>query len=234
LLTQFKLRARTALIASVNLMNFSEFGLIVAAIGTSTGFLSNDWLIIIAIALAASFVIAAIMSRIGRQAYSRHLHVWQKFQKPELIEDDELFDTRGAKIAVIGMGGIGTGAYDRMRDLHKDKVIGIDIDPVTAKSQQENGRHVLHGDPSDGDFWDRLKAAHTLDLVMLALPSTETNISIVNRLREAGFDGKIAAIAKFEDEVEALTLSGVTTVFNVFAEAGAGFAGHVLETPPAG
>ncbi|MEO1029744.1 MAG: cation:proton antiporter, partial [Pseudomonadota bacterium] len=33
LLTQFKLRARTALIATVNLMNFSEFGLIVAAIG---------------------------------------------------------------------------------------------------------------------------------------------------------------------------------------------------------
>lgn len=233
LLTQFKLRARTALIASINLMNFSEFGLIVAAIGAANGIISNDWLIIIAIALAISFVIAAIMGRVGRQAYSDHLETWQRFQKPELIDDDKLFETRGAKIAVIGMGGIGTGAYDRMRDLHSDTVIGIDIDPVTAKAQQESGRHVLHGDPSDGDFWDRVDAAHTLDLVMLALPSAETNISIVHRLREAGFDGRIAAIAKFPDEEEALGEAGVTTVFNVYAEAGAGFAGHVLETKPA-
>ncbi|MEM7660842.1 MAG: cation:proton antiporter [Pseudomonadota bacterium] len=230
LLTRFKLRARTALIASVNLMNFSEFGLIVAAIGVTNGLIESEWLIVIAIALSASFVISAVMGRVARQAYTTHLETWKSFQSAELIADDQLFDTRGAKVAIIGMGGIGTGAYNKMQDLYGDNVFGIDIDPVTAKAQQEEGRHVLRGDPTDADFWDRLHAIHSLDLVMLALPTLATNISIVHRLIEAGFKGEIAAIAKFPDEIEALEQAGVTTVFNIYAEAGAGFAGHVLDT----
>lgn len=39
LLTGFKLRARTALMASLNLTNYSEFGLIVAAIGVANGWI---------------------------------------------------------------------------------------------------------------------------------------------------------------------------------------------------
>lgn len=230
LLTHFKLRARTALIASVNLMNYSEFGLIVGAIGVSMGLISSDWLVMIAIALAASFVLSAIMGPVARRSYSRHLETWKQFQKPELIADDQLLDTRGAKIAVIGMGGIGTGAFDRMRELHGDTVIGIDIDPVTAKAQQGEGRHVLLGDPSDADFWDRMKTADAMDLVMLALPSAAANIAIVQQVRGSAFRGKVAAIAKFPDEVERLHEAGVDTVFNIYAEAGAGFAGHVLES----
>jgi predicted Kef-type K+ transport protein len=59
LLTRFKLRARTSLLASLSLANYSEFGLIVGAIGVSNGWIGSQWLIIIAIALSMSFVLAA-------------------------------------------------------------------------------------------------------------------------------------------------------------------------------
>jgi hypothetical protein len=35
-------------------------------------------------------------------------------------------------------------------------------------------------------------------------------------------------LVKFEDEAEELRASGASTVFNVYTEAGAGFAAHVL------
>ena len=137
-------------------------------------------------------------------------------------------DVGGATIAVIGLGAVGTGAYDIMCRQNGDTVVGIDIDPLTVRNQQSTGRNVLLGDPSDADFWDRVQAAHTLELVMLALPNFSTNLAVIERLAEASFSGRIAATAKFPDEVDALKSAGATTVFNIYTGAGAGFAAHVL------
>lgn len=230
LFTRFRLRVRTALLASLNLMNYSEFGLIVLAIGATNGLIASDWLVVLAIALSASFVMAAIMNRVGRQAYVEHLDAFKRFQGEELISDDQVFDVKGARIAIIGMGGIGSGAYRKMKDIYGDQVMGIDIDPVAAKALKVEHRHVLRGDPTDADFWDRLHALHTLDQVMLALPSVEASISVVNRLKEAGFLGRISSIARYPDEVDTLKAAGVEIVFNIYAEAGVSFAGHVMDS----
>ena len=226
LFTGFKLRARTALLASINLTNFSEFGLIVAAIGVSNGWIAHQWLIVIAVALAISFAIAAGLNRFGHRIYTRFQSALRRMQRSERIADDSLFDIDGATIAIIGMGGIGTGAYDKMRDMKGETLIGIDIDPVTARNQQADGRHVLLGDPSDSDFWDRVQTTHTLKLVMLALPKLSSNLAVLAELKAASFAGKIAVTAKFDDEVELLEEAGATSVFNIYTEAGAGFASH--------
>jgi len=227
LLTRFRLRARTSLFASLNLTNFSEFGLIVAAIGVANGWIDNQWLIVIAVALSLSFVIAAALNTTSQQLYTQHRAIWKRLQREELIPDDRLLDTKGATIAIIGMGGIGTGAYDTMRELHGDTVVGVDIDPITARNQRATGRNVLRGDPSDADFWDRAQETHKLELVMLALPKLTTNLAVLEQLKAASFAGRVAVIAKFQDEVDALKDAGATTVFNIYTEAGAGFAGHV-------
>ena len=160
--------------------------------------------------------------------YTQYRARWKQLQRHDLIADDEALDIGGAKVAVIGMGGLGSGAYDKMREARGDVVVGIDIDPVTCTNQCEDGRQVLHGDPTDADFWDRIQAAHTLELVLLALPRVSTTLAVIAHLRRSAFEGEIAAIAKFEDEEAALREAGATTVFNIYTEAGAGFAGHVM------
>ena len=229
LMTRFKLRARTSLLASLNLTNFSEFGLIVAAVGVANEWISTDWLIIIAIALSLSFMVAAALNTNAHQLYARRRAFWKQLQRDDLIRDDQSLDTRGAKVAVIGMGGIGTGAYEKMHELYGDAVIGVDIDPNTVANHRAAGQNVLHGDPSDADFWDRMKATSSLELVMLALPKLQTNLAVLEQLKFANYAGRVAATAKFQDEVEALEAAGADTVFNVYSEAGAGFAGHVEE-----
>jgi len=228
LLTRFRLRARTALLSSLNLTNYSEFGLIVAAIGISSGWIGNDWMVAIAVALSLSFAVAAGLSTLSQPLYTKHRKRWKRLERDDLMQDDRLLDMRGAKIAVIGMGGVGTGAYDTMRDRDGDVVVGVDIDPQTAANQRKEGRHVLHGDPSDADFWDRMQAGHSLELVMLALPRHATNMAVLEQVKAAGFTGRIAATARFPDQVEALEEAGADTVFNIYREAGAGFAAHVV------
>mgnify|MGYP003639392269 CR=1 FL=1 len=228
LMTRFGLRARTSLLASLNLTNFSEFGLIVTAIGVANGWLDNQWLVAMAIAVSLSFAIAAALNLLAQQLYSQHRTFWRRLERGDLTADDQLLDTRGATIAIIGMGAIGTGAYDKMVELHGETVVGVDIDPVTAGNHRASGRNVLLGDPSDADFWDRMQATHSLETVMLALPKFTTNLAVLRQLRAASYAGHIAATAKFPDEVEVLQEAGAQTVFSIYTEAGAGFAGHVI------
>jgi predicted Kef-type K+ transport protein len=228
LLTAFRLRARTSLFASINLTNFSEFGLIVMAISVANGWLDSEWLLVVTVAMSLSFVIAAILSKFSQQLYTSFRASWKRWQKDRLIADDRLLDTGGAKVAVIGMGRVGSSAYDIMRDLHGEKVIGVDIDPWTVRDRQSSGRNVLLGDASDADFWDRVQAAHALELVMIALPNSRASLAVLEQLKAASFAGRIAATAKFPDEEAALTEGGATMVFNIYTEAGVGFASHVI------
>ena len=228
LLTRFNLRARTALITSSNLTNFSEFGLIVSAISVANGWINSEWLIVIAVALSISYVIASLLNSLSNHVYATYRPSLVKFQKEHRIEDEQMIDIDSAEILVIGMGRIGTGAYDKLEEQYGSRVVGIDIDHLTVKKRRSEGRRVLIGDPSDYDFWDRVQAAHTLKLVMLALPKPSASLEIIEQLRDFSFDGTIAATVRFPDEVERLKEAGAATAFNFYNEAGAGFASHVI------
>jgi len=62
---------------------------------------------------------------------------------------------------------------------------------------------------------------------MLTLPELSANLDMVRRLADSPYDGKIAAVARFADEVEILEQAGDHMAVDSFTEAGAGFAGRV-------
>jgi predicted Kef-type K+ transport protein len=227
LMSAFKLRARTSLLSTINMTNYSEFGLIVAAISVTKGWLDAEWLVVIAISLSASFVVAAPLNIKDDEIYSRLRTFWMRFQRKERLSDDVLLDTHGATIAIFGMGRIGLGAYDKMRELHGDTVVGIDFDSDLIKHYQRHGYKVLHGDPSDADFWEKIEKTHSIKLVMLALPNLQANLDAIEQLNEISFDGRIAATSRYLDERDKLLKAGVKAVFDTHTEAGAGFANHV-------
>ena len=65
LLWLMRLRVRSALLAGLSLTNYSEFGLIVVSFGVSAGMLEATWLVEISIAVAISFVFAALVNGRG-------------------------------------------------------------------------------------------------------------------------------------------------------------------------
>jgi predicted Kef-type K+ transport protein len=230
LLTRFKLRARTSLLASLSLANYSEFGLIVGAIGVFNGWIGSEWLIIIAIALSISFVIAAPLNSVSHSIYLKFSDQLKSFETKIRLTEDEPIDPGDAEIAIFGMGRIGTGAYSTMREKYGSAVIGIDFDAERVKEHQQRGRNVILGDPTDPDFWLRTQMGKgKIKMVMLAMPNLKENLSVARELKVRKYSGKVAAIAQFDDEVEALKKAKIDAAFNFYAEAGTGFADHVSE-----
>ena len=60
----------------------------------------------------------------------------------------------------------------------------MDIDPRTVRNQRATGRDILVGDPSDADFWDRVQATHSTELVMLALTNMNTDLAVLANCKQ--------------------------------------------------
>jgi glutathione-regulated potassium-efflux system ancillary protein KefC len=70
-LTRLKLRARTSFLTALSLANYSEFGLIVCSISVTQGLLSQEWLIIMALSVALSFVFSSAANTLSHRLYGR-------------------------------------------------------------------------------------------------------------------------------------------------------------------
>jgi len=235
LLTRFRLRARTSLLGSFSLANYSEFGLIVGAIGVSNGWMSSEWLTVIAIALSATYVLASPLNAAANSIYRRLAERLKPYETQTRHPDDQPIEPGDAQIVIFGMGRVGSGAYDFLRERYGDVVMGCDSDPLSVKRQQAAGRNVIQGDPTDLDFWERVSpgsrehAEDKIRLALLAMPKFAANMAGAKLMVEFGYDGIIAAIARFDDEVTALKEAGVHAAYNFFDEAGTGLAEHVFE-----
>jgi predicted Kef-type K+ transport protein len=229
LLTRFRLRSRTSLLAAFSLANYSEFGLLVSAIGVKNGWLGAEWPIIIAIALSLSFILASPLNAKPHTIYAHFAGRLQRFQTERRHPDDQPVDPGEAEIAVFGMGRVGTSAYDELRRRFGDKVLGLDMDPKVVKSHLDAGRKVIQNDATDPDFWENIRFAGRIRLVMLAMAEHAANIYAARRILGSPYAGMVAATAKFEDDAAELEALGVHAVHNLYAEAGAGFAEHALQ-----
>lgn len=228
IVVRFGLRARTSLFTSLSLANFSEFGLIVAALGVSQSMLSVDWLIVVAIAVSISFAFASPFSTGSESAYQRYKLFWDGYQKPNLHAKDQMLNTGDAKVLVVGMGRVGSGAYDELLPQWPGQVLGIEHNEEKADAECAAGRNVKVGDATDTDFWNTIKNAHPKALIVLAMPSNHSNVYAAQQIRDAGLTCQVVAVAKFAEEVAELDALGVPS-FNMYSEAGSGLARHALQ-----
>jgi glutathione-regulated potassium-efflux system ancillary protein KefC len=229
LLTRFHLRARTSWMAGLTLSTYSEFGLIVMALGVGKGWLPGEWLVAMAIGLSLSILVAAPVNRKAEELYDPISDFLKRFETAGTHPDDLPIETNGERIAIFGMGRVGMVAYQNLERRYPGRVIGFDRDPVAVAVHQEFGRNVLLADATDSDFWERVKVAETIDLVVLAMPKHSANVHAAKTLKRHDFQGVVTATGKFDDEVKELRSLGLDTAFHLYNEAGAGFADHVAQ-----
>lgn len=229
-----KLRVRNAFLASLALGNFSEFGLIVSVVAHREGWITDDWLLIIAIVVSLSFVLTSIINNHAHTLYAKYSSWLKGFQRQSALTEDIFHQPTSAEILVVGMGRVGRGAYDALQRYNKGVVWGIDSYIRHVESLQKQGYLVSMGDAEDVDFWEQVDLSY-IKVIMLAMPSHEDMLESVKRISAKNYTGKIAGIAKYEDQRQELLAMGVDVAFNFYAEAGAGFAEeslHLLELHP--
>ncbi|MCD4696191.1 MAG: cation:proton antiporter [Bacteroidales bacterium] len=229
--TRFRLRARTSVHASFVLANYSEFGLIIAALAVANGWITGDWMVTIALALAISFVVASPINKHAHSIYDLIKDKLHRFETAERLIYDRTIDIKDAEILIFGMGNLGTATYDQLNKRYGQKVLGLDYNEDKVKKHQVANRNVTHDDATDSEFWEYVSAKpfDQLKLVMLCMEDHSSNMFAAERLIAINYKGIIAATALFDDEIKELQAKGVHSAYNLYTEAGIGFADQICE-----
>lgn len=227
LLSMMKLRHRTAILAGLSLMNYSEFGLIVVSVGVSVGLLAEAWLVEMSIAVALSFVVSALVNGRGHLMVEKIAARLPAQDEASLHPEERPGDAGDAEVVVIGMGRVGFAAYQRLTDHYGLRVVGVDYDGPRIGRLKEQGLRVIEGDATDLNFWKLMQRSDSVRIAVLAMPRHGANVTALECLRESGFTGTVAAVARYDDEVEWAKEHGVGIAFNVYAGAGLELADQV-------
>jgi len=227
LLTRFRLRARSSFLAGLALGSYSEFGLIVAHLAVERGWLDPAWLVMLALTVALSFALSAPINRFAHGLYERYEPALVRFEVADRHPDDEPISLGSARILIMGMGRVGTAAYQFLSE-RDSRVVGMDSDPAKVENHVGAGRRVLYADAEDPGFWARLNFGG-LRAVLLAMPDLEAKRIAATQLRRYGFRGLVSATNVHAEEVPEIMEAGADTTYNYFNEAGVGFAEHAWE-----
>ena len=196
----------------------------------AAGWLSQGWLIIFALSLSFTFVVSAQLNMASQRIFAK----WQQrlllFESNSRLPEDQPIAFSEEEVIIFGMGRAGTQAYKVMADQYGKKVLGIDIDPAKIKHHKQQGRRVIRGDAMDLNFWQRINLKKELPVILLATSSHVTHMKVIDQLKQLHCDIQVAAISRFDDEMRELRQAGVRVVFNLYVEAGAGFANHAYQS----
>jgi glutathione-regulated potassium-efflux system ancillary protein KefC len=225
LMTKLHTPPRTALLASSVLGSFSEFGLVVIAVAASVNWVDPQWSSIFSLVIATSFLLATPLSNNAHTWYSRYHGFWLRFESPRVR--GAVPDTSGATVMVLGMGKLGTGAYDTLAQEYGEEVLGVDLNERKRSMHIRHHRRVVIADASNPDFWHRVEL-DKVKLILLVLTQHQENMLVGQLLREHGYTGEVSVVVRFKEEAKELEAHGFSA-FNLYAQAGAGFAGHALE-----
>lgn len=222
LFSGLKVRARDAFLSSLILANYSEFGLIVAALCVGFGWLSNDWLVILALAVSLSFIITSLLYRSAHSLYAHWKTSLTKYDRNAYADSPKL-KLQSPEVLIIGMGRVGSATYNSLSRLVSDRVWGMDADEEKVEALKEKGYRVFYGDGEDAELWESMNV-HKIRLVLIALPYIQDIKNIREQLSRVHYSGKLAAIARYEDQMERLEETGIDKIFNFYNEVGVGFA----------
>jgi predicted Kef-type K+ transport protein len=224
----FKVRARTSLLNSFTLSNYSEFGLIVCALAASSQWISSQWLAVAGLAVSLTFMIASPLNTLSNQIYIKYEQWLLKLQTQQCLALEQPVQLDDAQILIFGMGRIGAGAYETIEQHSPGLVTGVDIKPENAKRFREKGYQMIIADATDPNFWHRINHSK-VQMIMLAMPKHIQNVLALEQLKASGYKGAVSAIAGYPDQQKELEKLGADTTYNFYLEAGSGFAEHVAE-----
>jgi len=236
------LRARTSLLISFALADYSEFGLIVVDLAVSQGMLPGDWLTVIAVAVALTFIVASPPNVYANDIYMMLKPFLYRFQRDKRVLEEEDVSIGDATVVIVGMGRIGEQVYKTLllHGYEADNLVGIDVNQSLIQHVQNRNIEVrinmICTDASDPDFW-RNSDFTNVKLIIFAMPKHRQNVFGLQQLLKAPFykgmrwGGKLAARVRYEHEEKELRKKyNVSIIYDSYDRAGIAFGRYIIDS----
>lgn len=220
-------RKRTGLFAGLTVAQISEFSLIFMAMGISLGHAAPESLGLVTLVGLVTITLSTYMI-----LYSQHLYdVLEPFigwaerreahregEAPSAVE--EAYD-----VVLFGLGRFGREVAKILQSAGA-KVLGVDFDPEALERWRKRGHAGIYGDALDPEFPGTLPLGGVGWAVIATTPPmgpsvvhSDNRIVLMEGLRQAGFEGRIAIRSHDPADARQLLHAGADLVLAPYADA---------------
>lgn len=220
-------RKRTGFLAGLTVAQISEFSLIFIAMGVTLGHVEADALGLVTMVGLVTIAASTYMITYSHQLYAvfePFLGMFERKGTPSEPTDATHSQKDPYKVVIFGLGRFGTAIGMRLnkRDI---KVLGVDFNPVAVRRWRMLGMEGEYGDASDPEFIGHLPLAGaqwivaTIPMHIKGVSYEDTQATLLQVCRSAGFTGKIVVTSHHGADTEALLTSGADIVLEPFQDA---------------
>lgn len=201
-------KKKTGFQAGLTVAQISEFSIILIALGVSAGHLTNEILSLITIIGLITISGSTYLILYSDKMYpylSKYLSI---FERKKVKEKEQGF--KDYDVVLFGYNRIG---YDLLKSFKKlkKKVLVVDYNPETIIELSKGGIGCRYGDADDEEFLSELNLTKT-KMIVSTIPEFETNLLLINRIRQINKDAIIIVVSHNIQEANILYVKGATYV----------------------
>ncbi len=212
LTAMFGYTKRTNFLVGTTLSQISEFSLIVAALGVSTGLISGEILSILTLTGLITIFLSTYMIIYSNAIYKKTKGFVSLFEKKGITKDEKTKEKYDA--ILFGYNRIGFSILRELKKIKKKYAV-VDFNPDTISSLSRFGIPGIYGDAYDSDFLDELNL-DKVKLVVSTIPDFETNMVIVESVREVNKSAIVIVRASEVKEAFELYRKGASYVLTPY------------------
>lgn len=207
-------RKRTGFLAGLTVAQISEFSLILGSMALSLGHIDAPVLGLITLVGLITIGISTYMI-----LYSHPLYEWLSpwlgvFERHVAHAEDpdrtEAQAGRTAEVIIFGLDRYGSRIGDALQ-ARGWRVVGIDFDPEAVQDAVRRGWPARYGDAEDPDLIQSIPLSDC-QWVVCTSPLAETNLILLEMLRQQGYRGRVALTARIPSDAARLTRAGADLI----------------------
>ena len=126
------------------------------------------------------------------------------------MDEHKYYNEKSHDIILIGYNRIGFDILESLEKIKK-KFLIVDYDPEIVTKLSKEGYNCRYGDANDLELLNELNFSKA-KMVISTVPTTETNLLIINKVKEANKNAIIAVVAHQIDDAIRLYDNGATYV----------------------
>jgi len=201
-------KKKTGFQAGFTVAQISEFSLILITLGVSVGHLTGEILSLVTIIGLITISGSTYLILYSNKLYPYFSKYLSIFERKKINENEDKY--KDYEIVLFGYNRIG---YDLLKSFKKlkKKYLVVDYNPDTIQELLKKNIKCRYGDLDDSEFIDELNLTKT-KMIVSTIPEFETNLLVINKIRQVNKDAIIIAISHNIEEANLLYNEGATYI----------------------
>ncbi|MBR9691506.1 sodium:proton exchanger [Candidatus Woesearchaeota archaeon] len=202
---------RNSFLAGLTVAQISEFSLIFIALGVSVGHLSNEILSFVTVIGLVTITGSTYLILYANKIYSilsKYLKIFER--KGEKVDEHKYHKENVYEIILFGCNHMGHDLIDSFKKMKK-KFLVIDYDPEVVVGLAKKKIDCRYIDIGDYEALNELDFSK-LKMAISTISNTDTNMMLINKIRESNKKSIIIVVSEQIDEAISLYKKGATYV----------------------